>query len=623
MELGPRPPDSSTLEEKLAALPDAPGVYLYKDAGGRVLYVGKAKSLRSRVRSYFQKGAQHPPKTLALVAEIRDLELILTGSEREALILENNLIKKERPRYNVVMRDDKNFPYLKMTIQDPFPRVVLVRRAKLDGSLYFGPFLPSSSARKALRMVARFFRVAICHERLDGSRPRPCLYYQLNQCTGPCAGLAAPEEYRLQVQEARMFLEGRNRDLLARLRERMEEAARQEQFETAAHYRDLVRSIESLAVKQRFTSVGLEDQDYFYHHREGEQAALQIFQMRQGVVASRREFTFERSPETDAEVTAAYLQQYYASADQVPGEIYVPAEPAERELLEEWLGEKKGEKVQIRVPLRGPKKSFLETVAQNAKLAFEGAFRSEHTHGVEAAEALREALGLEDPPVRIEAFDISNLQGSDSVASMVVWEAGKMRSSEYRSFRIRTVRGSDDFASIAEVVGRRYARLLREGKDLPDLILIDGGKGQLAAAGEILQKLDLVTLNLASIAKREEILYVRGREGEIALDRSSPALHLVQRIRDEAHRFAVTRHRRARTRRTLTTALMEVPGIGVSRARRLLSTFGSVRAVLAAPREALAREVGPSLADRILRHLTEGSPDAEGEGPPGDSKTTH
>ena len=463
-------------------------------------------------------------------------------------------------------------------------------------------------------MAARFFRVAICRERLDGSRPRPCLYFQLNQCTGPCAGLVGPAEYRQQVQEARMFLEGRNRELLASLKERMEEAARGEQFETAAHYRDLVRSIEGLSIRQRFASVGLEDQDYFAHHREGDRAALEVFQMRQGVVASRREFTFERSSEPEGEFTAAYLQQYYASADRVPAEIYVAAEPAEKDLLEEWLGGMRGERVRIRVPRRGPKRSFLETVGRNAGLAFEGAFRRGDAQGSEAAEALREALGLEDPPVRIEAFDISHLQGADPVASLVVWEAGKMRRAEYRHFRIRTVPGGDDFASIAEVVGRRYARLLREGKDLPDLVLIDGGKGQLSAAASVLERLDLVTLNLASLAKREEVLHLQGREGEIVLDRSSPALHLVQRIRDEAHRFAVTRHRQARSRRTLTTALREVPGIGASRARRLLSVFGSVRGILAAPREDLVREVGPVLAERILSRLR-GAPEAEEDRP--------
>ncbi len=596
--------DPGPLEKKLESLPDSPGVYLYKDRRGRVLYVGKAKSLRARVRSYFQIGAQHPPKTVALLAEVRDLDLILTGSEREALILENNLIKKERPRYNVLLRDDKNFPYLKMTVQDPFPRVVLVRRARLDGSLYFGPFLPASNARKVLRMCARFFRVAICHEELDGRRPRPCLYYQLNQCTGPCAGLVQGDEYRQQVQEARMFLEGRNRDLLTRLRERMAAASRTEDYETAAHYRDLVRTIETLSVRQRFASVGLEDQDYFAHHREGDQAALQVFQMREGIVASRREFTFQGAADPEEEFVSAYLQQYYASADQVPGEILVPVEPAGQKLLEEWLASRRGERVRIRVPQRGAKKSFLGTVANNAHLAFEGAFRSAYAHGVEAVEALREALGLEDPPGRIEAFDISNIQGSDSVASMVVWEGGRMRRSEYRHFRIKTVVGTDDFASLAEVVGRRYTRILKEGKDLPDLVLIDGGRGQLSAAASVLEKLDLVTLRVASIAKREEILYLRGKSEEIELERSSPALHLVQRIRDEAHRFALLRHRQARTRRTLTTSLMEVPGIGVSRARRLLSTFGSVKGILGAPRDALVREVGPALAERIHRHLS-------------------
>jgi excinuclease ABC subunit C len=599
----------SSLEEKLASLPDAPGVYVYRDRRGRVLYVGKAKSLKSRVRSYFQQGAQHPPKTEALVSEVQDLELILTSSEREALILENNLIKKERPRYNVLLRDDKNFPYLKMTVTDPFPRVVLVRRARLDRNLYFGPFLPASSARKALRMVARFFRVAICHEKLDGSRPRPCLYYQLNQCTGPCAGLVEKMEYRKQAQEARLFLEGRNRDLLRRLKERMGEASTGEQFETAAHYRDLIRAVEGLSVRQRFTSVGLEDQDYLAHYREGERSTLEIFQMRDGVVASRREFTLEGVQESSNELTAACLQQYYASVSEVPEEIYTGEEPSQRELLEEWLSAKKGRKVRILSPQRGPKRAFLNTVAENARLAFEQAFRGSASQGLEEAEELCEALQLEEPPLRIEAFDISNTQGTDSVASMVVWEAGKMRPVQYRHFRVRTVQGADDFASLAEVVGRRYTRLLREGEELPDLVLIDGGKGQLRSAAEVLARLDLVTLQVASIAKREELLYLQGRKGEIELESSSAALHLIQRIRDEAHRFAITYHRRLRSKRTLTTSLRDVPGVGAVRARRLLTKFGSVRGVLSATEQELADEVGTALAQRIRQHLATAAPE--------------
>jgi excinuclease ABC subunit C len=598
-------PAGSTLEEKLAGLPDTPGVYLYKDRRGRVLYVGKAKSLRSRVRSYFQKGAQHPPKTAALVAEVKDLELILTGSDREALILENNLIKKERPRYNVLLRDDKNFPYLKMTAGDPFPRVVLVRHARLDRNLYFGPFLPASAARKTLRLIARFFRVAICHEKLDGSRPRPCLYYQLNQCTGPCAGLVGKEEYRRQVQEARLFLEGRNHDLLVRLKDRMQTASEEEQFETAAHYRDLIRSVEGLSVRQRFTSVGLEDQDYLAHYSEGARSALEIFQMREGVVASRREFTLEGGEESPGVLAAAYLQQYYASVDQLPEEICTIVEPAGRDLLEEWLSARRGARVRIVSPRRGPKRAFLETVAENARLAFEQAFRGASCRGADEAEGLREALDLEDAPLRVEAFDISNTQGSDSVASMVVWDGGKMRPDQYRRFRIRTVEGADDFASLAEAVGRRYTRLLREGKELPDLVLIDGGKGQLRAASDVLARLDLVTLQVASIAKREETIYLGGRKGEIALEPTSAALHLVQRIRDEAHRFAITYHRKLRSRRTLTTALLDVPGIGAARARKLLSRFGSVRGVLGAPLADLEQEVGKSLAARIRRQLQE------------------
>ncbi|PYQ11320.1 MAG: excinuclease ABC subunit C [Acidobacteria bacterium] len=452
-------------------------------------------------------------------------------------------------------------------------------------------------------MVARFFRVAICHEKLDGSRPRPCLYYQLNQCTGPCAGLVGPEEYRAQVQEARLFLEGRDKDLLARLKERMQEASRHEQFETAAHYRDLVRSVEGLSVRQRFTSVGLEDQDYLAHYREGDNPPREVFQMREGVVASRREFSLEDPQESDEAFTAAYLQQYYASAEGIPQEIYTLTEPAEKDLLEEWLAGRRGGKVRILSPQRGPKLSFLTTVAENARLAFEQSFRGGASQGVQEAEALREALGLEEPPFRVEAFDISNTQGTDSVASMVVWEAGKMRPGQYRHFKIRTVEGADDFASLAEVVGRRYTRQLKEGKELPDLVLIDGGKGQLRAAAEVLGRLDLVTLQVASIAKREEILYLQGRAGEIALEPTSSALHLVQRIRDEAHRFAVTYHRRLRSRRTFTSALLQVPGIGLSRARRLLATFGSVRGVLAASPEALEKQVGKLLADRIRHHL--------------------
>ena len=590
---------------KLGELPDSPGVYLYRDRAGRLLYVGKAKSLKSRVRSYFQDstGGQ-APKTDALLSEIHDLEFIVTANEIEALILENSLVKKEQPRYNIRLRDDKNFPYLKMTTTERYPRVVLVRRARLDGNAYFGPYLPASAARRTIQTVARQFKVATCYEHLDGTRPRPCLLYQLNQCLGPCAGLVGDEEYAQAAHDARLFLEGRSRDLLQRLRDKMAQASRQEHFEAAAHYRDLIRSLERSAERQSVASVGLEEQDYVAFAREGEIASVQLFQMREGQVQARRELSFERIREPDADFLAACLTRYYGSADRVPETLCVEIEPASRDLLEAWLGGLRGAPVRIVVPRRGPRRRFLETVARNARLSFEAMFRAPHTHGVEILEALQEALGLDEPPHRIECFDISHLQGSEQVASLVVWEGGRPKRSEYRRFRIRSVAGNDDFASMAEVVGRRYARLLKEGRTLPDLVLIDGGQGQLSSAVAVLEDLGLGHLQVASLAKREEEIYLDGRSGALRLPRDSPVLHLVQRVRDEAHRFAITYHRRLRSRRVLTTELLEIEGVGPRRARLLLRRFGSVQGVRDASLEALSEAVGPRLAESIKVRLT-------------------
>ena len=592
---------------KLDDLPDAPGVYLYRDAGGRIIYVGKAKSLRSRVRSYFQPGGTGQfPKTDALVGEIHDLEFIVTRTEVEALILENSLVKKEQPRWNIRLRDDKNFPYLKLTSTERFPRVVLVRRARLDGNAYFGPYLPASAARRTIQMVARHFKVATCYEHLDGTRPRPCLLYQLNQCLGPCAGLVPDEEYQKAVHDARLFLEGRTRDLVRGLRGKMQEAAAAEHFEAAAQHRDLIRTLERLQERQTVASVGLEEQDYVAFAREGETASVQIFRMREGLVQSRRELSFEAVGVDDATFLDACLEQYYAAADDVPGTILVTIEPASRALLEEWLTQKKGSRVSFLVPRRGPRRQFLDTVEKNARLSFEAMFRAPHTHGVEILEGLQEALGLDEPPHRIECFDISHIQGTDQVASLVVWEAGRPKRSDYRRFKIRTVAGNDDFASMAEVVGRRYARLLREGKVLPDLVLIDGGKGQLSSALAVLEGLGLGHLRVASIAKREEEIFLDDRAGPVRLSRESPVLHLVQRIRDEAHRFAITYHRKVRSRRVVGTELTAIEGVGPRRARLLLRQFGSVQGVRSAPPEALAGAVGARLAERIRAALGAG-----------------
>src|SRR5262245_23047785 len=502
---------------KLDDLPDGPGVYLYRDRQGRLIYVGKAKSLRSRVRSYFQAGRGEAPKTDALVAEIHDLEFIVTRTEVEALILENSLIKKERPRYNIRLRDDKNFPYLKLTSTERFPRVVLVRRARLDGNAYFGPYLPASTARRSIQMVARHFKVATCYEHLDGTRPRPCLLYQLNQCLGPCAGLVDDADYARAVQDARLFLEGRTRDLVANLRSKMADAAREERFEAAAQHRDLIATLERLSEKQSVASVGLEEQDYVAFAREGTLASAQVFQMRQGQVRSRRELSFEGIDLDDAGFLGACLERYYGSVDDIPATIVVPLEPAEHSVLEEWLSERRASNVALMVPQRAPRRQFLDTVAKNARLSFEAMFRAPHTHGVEILEGLQEALGLDEPPHRIECFDISHLQGSDQVASLVVWEAGRPKRSDYRRFKIKTVAGSDDFASMAEVVGRRYARLLKEGKALPDLVLIDGGRGQLSSAVAVLERLGLGHLQAAAIAKREEEIFLDGRQTSIRI----------------------------------------------------------------------------------------------------------
>jgi excinuclease ABC subunit C len=531
------------------------------------------------------------------MAEVHELETILVDTEVEALILEANLVKRERPRYNIVLRDDKSFPYLKLSVKDAFPRVSLVRRARLDGEAYFGPFIPASLARRTLKMIPRFFQVATCNEVFDGKR-RPCLYYHLDQCLAPCAGKTTTDEYAQAARSARLFLEGRHRELDASLVTQMSEAARAQQFERAARLRDALHTVRKLSERQRMASVGLEEQDYLAFVREGSQATLQLFQMREGRVQGRREFSFD---ELDADTPAflsAVLTQYYSDATP-PGEIFVPETPADLELLEPWLGERRGARVRIKVPRRGVKHRFLGLVRRNAAQGFEARFRSAHVHGVEVLEALAAVLGLDEPPYRIECFDISNIQGTDSVASMVVWEGGRPKKSDYRSYTLRTVEGPDDFASLAEAVMRRYRRLLREDRRLPDLVLIDGGAGQRGSAVRALASVGLPMLPVVALAKRDEELYLESRGEPVRLERRSPALHLVQRIRDEAHRFALDRHRRKRRRRTLRTELTDIPGIGKVIARRLLREFGSVEGVRKADLDAVARVAGRKVAEAV------------------------
>ena len=589
--------DSRTLREKLDNLPDRPGVYLYRNAARQILYVGKAKSLRSRVRSYFQPGAQHAPRTANLVAEIADLETIVVATEMEALMLEANFIKKERPPFNVILRDDKHFPYLKLSLADAYPRVSLVRRAHLDKNAYFGPFLPASVARRSLKLIPRFFQVATCDEVFDGKR-RPCLYYHLDQCLAPCAGKTDPVEYGKAVADAKLFLEGRHKDLTASLGAHMREASEAQQYEKAARLRDTLRTIEKLGIRQTIDSSGLEDRDYVAHYVEGRQVALQVFEMRAGKIQARREFTFDDIDFEPAAFYAQVLLQLYAEAAPPP-EVDLAALPGDAPLLEAWLSDRAGKKVSLRVPERGTKKRFLAMVEKNAQLAFEARFRARHSHGVEVLEALADVLGLAEPPFRIECFDISNIHGTDSVAAMVVWEGGKPKPSDYRIFNIKSVVGPDDFASIAEAVTRRYRRILAEGRRLPDLVLIDGGQGQLGAAVRALAVEGLPTLPMIGLAKRDEEIFLQGQGDPIRLDRASPALQLLQRIRDEAHRFGLKRHRAKRARRTITTALLDVPGVGPKKAKLLLSAFGSVEGVKAAPADRIAEVAGEKVARAI------------------------
>ncbi len=591
---------NARLEEKLEQLPARPGVYLYHGADDAVLYVGKAKSLRSRVRSYFQPGARHAPRTERLLREICDLEVLVVDTEREALILEANLIKKHLPRFNVILRDDKQFPYLKLTAGDTYPRVTLVRQARLDSSTYYGPFTPASIARRSLKLIPKIFRVATCNENFDGKR-RPCLYYYLDQCLAPCAGKTDPEEYGAAVRDARLFLEGRHHELKTVLKDRMRESSERMEYERAGRYRDTIRTLDALGVRQHMSSVGLEKQDYLAWYREGGSIALQLFQMREGKIQGRREFAFEEVDGEDAPFLAAVLAQYYFEVEPPP-EIYVMSWPEDREIMEGWLGERSGSRVRLKIPVRGIKKRFLDLVLKNARLAFENRFRSGHDREAEILEALAELLDMDQPPYRIECFDISNIQGTDAVASMVVWEAGKPSRKDYRSYNIRSVQGPDDFASMAEAVTRRYRRLISEDKRLPDLVIIDGGAGQLGAAVTAAAKVGLPMMKIISLAKRDEEIFTTAGKEPIRLDKSTPVLQLVQRIRDEAHRFAVTRHRARRKKRTLRSGLTDIPGVGPATARKLLKAFGSLRDVKAAATEELAVVVGAKLAARIREH---------------------
>ncbi|HKF49159.1 MAG TPA: excinuclease ABC subunit UvrC [Terracidiphilus sp.] len=693
------------LYEKIRTLPTQPGVYLYKNAEGEVIYVGKAKSLRSRVRSYLLEASQANAKTGSLMREAVDIDYILVANEHEALALENNLIKQKKPRFNILLRDDKTYPYVKLTLTDRFPKVFVTRRLRKDGSAYYGPYFPGNLAYRVVELIHRSFLLPSCKVDLSRYHPRACLQYYIHRCLGPCVeGLTSPEAYRQAVRDAQLFLEGKQAELERTLTQRMMAAAEAEQFEAAARLRDQITTVHQLQEKQRIATAEQDDDaDVFGYHFEAGSLAVNLFHMRNGKIVDRREFFWEDLPElmealgTEAlgesqysgapgpdsgtldnataeapfnpgAVFSALLKQLYIDQPYVPRTILVPVDFDDRESLAALLSERVGRRIELAVPQRGEKRSLVDLAGQNAKQSYTQRFRVLEPSRKAIQEALADALMLPDLPKRIECFDISHIQGAETVASLVVWEDGKMNKSEYRKFKVMTVLGVDDFASMREVVHRRYGRILENSKgsknlrapgpsplgtrdtttattaalkgndlsradngtqkagalapegssskssskepsSMPSLILIDGGLGQLHSAAEALEDLGITNQPLASIAKKEEVIYLYGNEEEpVVLDRRSPVLHLVQMIRDESHRFAVGYHRQRRAMRDRDSELLNIPGVGALTRQRLIAHFGSLRDIQQATAESLAAVVPKKTADSIWRHFHQEQP---------------
>jgi excinuclease ABC subunit C len=649
--------NSMDLQQKIRTLPTQPGCYLYKNAEGEVIYVGKAKNLRARVRSYFLEASQANAKTGSLMREAVDVEYITVANEHEALALENNLIKQKKPRFNILLRDDKTYPYIKLTMNDRYPKVFVTRRLRKDGSAYYGPYFPGNLAYRLVDLIHRSFLIPSCKVDLSRYHPRACLQYYIKRCLGPCLeGLTTPESYRQTIHDVQLFLEGRPSELEHSLTQRMEAAAEAEQFELAARLRDQIVTVHQMQDKQRMATTDNEDADVFGYHYENEMLAVNLFHMRSGKIVDRRDLFWEDLSEslldTLTEVVAetdeletisrmepdpvapapeigegipvvqhtpvsepgaafspgaflsALLKQIYLDQSYVPRSILVPVEFPDRGLLAEMLTERTGRRVEILAPQRGEKRSLVDLVCQNAKQSYDQRFRVLQPGMKAIQEALQDALTLEELPRRIECFDISHIQGAETVASMVVWEDGAMKKSDYRKFQVKSVTGVDDFASMREVIQRRYKRLQEEKKPFPSLVLIDGGLGQLHAAYSALEEIGVTLQPLASIAKREEIIYVYGQENEpVVLDRRSPVLHLMQKIRDESHRFAVTYHRKRRQMRDRDSELLSIPGVGPRTRQRLIEHFGSVRGIKQAAPDALTAVVNAATAEKIRNYF--------------------
>ncbi|MBV9241501.1 MAG: excinuclease ABC subunit UvrC [Acidobacteria bacterium] len=602
-----------TIDEKLKTLPKSAGIYIHKNAAGKIIYVGKAKNLRNRVRSYFQSSRNHDPKTKQLVRVIADFEFIVVDNEVEALVLESNLIKKHKPRFNVFLKDDKSYPHLKLT-NEPFPKVVITRKIVRDGSNYYGPFLPATLARNTLNLINRAFQLRTCEIEIDGKLPRPCLEYHLKRCLGPCVkGLCTQDEYLEAAADVKVLLEGKNKELARSLEKRMWQFSDEGKYELAARYRDLHRTVLALSETQKMATTAEKDIDIFGFYREGARLALQLFTMREGRIIGRREFFWEDLPEdrswNASEFLGLVLPQYY-STDYVPLEIHVPCDFPDRKLLEQALTERRGRRVRIIDPKRGKNKHLVNLVEANAKVAFEQRFRVLKPDTEKVLEEVQEVLESPYFPERIESFDISNISGSENVAGIVAYENGKPSRSQYRRFIIRTVEGANDFASMNEAVYRRYKRSLDEQTPLPQIVFIDGGKGQLSAAAEAMRSLDLEQIMLVGLVKppkrHSEIshLLIYGREDRpIPFDRNSQAFRLILQIREETHRTAVEFHRKRREKRDFSSELLDIPQVGNKRKLKLLRSFGSIERIAKASIEELRPYVGPRAAEAIFAHF--------------------
>ncbi len=600
-----------SLEQQLKALPGKPGVYLLKDESGGILYVGKGSNLKSRVRSYFGTPLALAPKLQRMVAKVKDIDFIVTDSDQEALILECNLIKKHRPRYNARLKDDKSYPYLKISVNEDWPRIYITRRFQDDGARYFGPFASASSLRKTLNLVKRLFHYRTCKRNITGADTRACLDYDLKRCPGPCIGAISREEYNKGIRQIILFLEGRQERVVRQLRKQMEQAAEELHFEKAAFLRDQIQAVENVMQSQKMFSTAVGDEDVIAFARERDQACVQVFFVRGGKVIGREHFIMEGTrDEAPGQIMSSFIQQYYGSAPYVPPRILLQAEPEDPPLIESWLQSRRGSRVRLVVPRRGDRKKLVDMVQENASQVLEQLrvrWLIDTGKTSAALEELEEQLNLPQSPARIECYDISDIRGTAAVGSMVVFEDGRPKPSHYRRFKVRTVAGADDYAMIREVLRRRFAR--KDGKDawgiVPDLVLIDGGKGHLNTAVEVLRQLELDTVPVASIAKENEEVFVPEVAEAIALPRNSQALYLLQRVRDEAHRFALAYHQKVRKREALTSGLDAVPGIGPKRKRALMKKFRSVQGIRDASVDDLASAPGMThkLAEKLKEYL--------------------